>query len=463
MKRKLEVLALFVAFIVAACSDTSRVTAAGTRATTAAASTERGANAERYVAIGTSISMGWASNGVYDASQRTAWPALLAFADGGAMSLPLIQSPGCTSPIVPPLAAGTRLSGEPITGSTVCAPNDAGVVLPTQNVGLAAALAADVLLTTPEAAPYPWFARVLPSGVTALQAALGQQPTIISVELGGNEVLGALSGLALPGVTIVPLPYFTGPYDAILNAIGSTHPKAVLVGLPTNATNLPALRRGDEIWADRAEFAALHVDVSSDCDGSPNYINVSIKSLTMVFTAAFTSSHGLPDPVFSCADVAGTQDLVLTPTDIALVNGFLAQMNDHVRRQAAASGYGFFSLGALYDLPGLKGGPYSVITQLTSQEPYGPYVSLDGVHPNRQGHLVLASAAARAINTTYGGGAHVIQNTDASVFSARTVQPPLPSAVLAQARKFALAHQGERLSPCAMIGGCDIARRRNMR
>src|SRR5207248_3244901 len=104
--------------------------------------------------------------------------------------------------------------------------------------------------------------------------------------------------------------------------------KAVLVGLPVDARNLPAMRRGDEIWADRAEFAALHVDVSDDCNGSQNYINVSIKSLNLAFTGAFTSAHEFPNPVFSCADIPGTQDLVLTPADITTINGMLGQMSD---------------------------------------------------------------------------------------------------------------------------------------
>ncbi len=209
--------------------------------------------AEKYVAIGTSISMGWSSNGVYSASQTLSWPELLAFGDSRPITLPLIQSPGCTSPLVAPLAAGVRLSGESAAGSSVCAPLVSGVTLPTQNVALAGALAVDAVQTTPETpgAP-PWYARVLPPGTTKLTAALSQSQTVVSVELGGNEVLGATSGLFAPGVTVVPFPFFAQPYDALLDALSASRVKAVLVGLPADARNLPALRSGEEIWADRA-------------------------------------------------------------------------------------------------------------------------------------------------------------------------------------------------------------------
>ena len=50
---------------------------------------------QRYVAIGTSISMGVQSDGVYSATQQTSWPAQLARLAHRELSLPLIQAPGC--------------------------------------------------------------------------------------------------------------------------------------------------------------------------------------------------------------------------------------------------------------------------------------------------------------------------------------------------------------------------------
>jgi len=468
MSTTTKLLPLLAVLVGIGCSDASPTSPTRSIAPSTQAEADRSTQSgERLVAIGTSITMGWASNGVYAGSQVGAWPALIGFGSEHAISLPLIQSPGCTSPIAAPIGAGLRLSGESIAGSTTCAANAAGVTLPTQNVALAGALVIDVLLTTPQAvaSSFPWFGRVLPADATPLTAALAQQPTIVSVELGGNEVLNATSGLFAPGVTVVPFPYFAGPYDALLNAIGSTGAKAVLIGLPSEARNLPALRRGDEIWADRAEFAALHVDVSNDCEQSPNYINVSIKSLDMVFTGAFTFAHGYPNPVFSCADVPNTQDLVLTPADIAAINALLGQMTDNIRAQAAARGYAYFSLGALYDRPNLKPATYSVISQLTSSTPFGSFISLDGVHPSPVGHAVLADAAVRAINATYGHDAaghgsvaHLLGGVSDLISENRFPEPVLPSVALGQDRLSATRGAGVHLSSCGMPGNCTVAR-----
>lgn len=455
MKNRLSLVAvLSVVSFASACSDAP----VPTLAPTDRAESRRPDNAEKYVALGTSISMGWQSNGVYYAGQLVSFPSLLAFGSGRPITLPLIQSPGCISPLVAPLSAGKRLSGESAAGSTTCAPNVAGVTLPTQNAGISTALTADALTTpSPGPASAPWYNRVLPPGATQLTAALAQQPTIVSVEFGGNEVLGALSGLYAPGVTVVPFPFFAGPYSALLDAIGTTHAKAVLFEMPTTATRLPALRPAEEIWANRFEFAALHVDVNADCHGSPNFINVSIKSLNAAYEGAFRAANGLPNATFSCADIPGTPDLVITPSDVANLNALLAQMRAFVEGQAAARGYALASLGALYDRSDLKRKPYSIINHLTSPIPMGLYISLDGVHPNALGHGLLALDAARAINTRYGASFARTSTTTSALAFKEEMDEALPSIALVMAKSVAAQNRGVQLSPCFMPGACRAA------
>ena len=457
MNPRIQILALCAATLAAACTDASQPTAPAALSPGVSALDTKAHGGEKYVAIGTSISMGWASNGVYSASQLVSFPAQLRFGSLPQMSLPLIESPGCWSPLVPLLGAGLRLSGESAAGSTVCAPNVAGVTLPTQNVGLAGALTIDALLTTPAAAPVdqPWYARVLAPGMTQVTAALSQSPTLVSIELGGNDILGTSGGLVVPGGTYVPFPFFAQAFDFVLNAVGSANPNVLVVGLLTDGTKLPALRRGPEIWADRAEFAALHVDVSSDCEESDNWINVSSKSLGMVFAGAYAFAHGQPNVVYSCDDIPGIEDQVLTPADLTVLNTQLGQMVDLAAQQAATRGYAYFSIGALYNLPDLKPPVYSVVTQLTSSTPYGPYVSLDGVHPNALGHNILAHAAAQALNKTYHGiSAHADDN--AISLAARFVEPMAPSMALQLAKRIAAEHQGLRMPKCLMPGGCSV-------
>jgi len=258
-------------------------------------------------------------------------------------------------------------------------------------------------------------------------------------------------------VTFVPFPFYAAAYNAVLDAIAPSNAKAVLFGMPKDARGIHAFRQGHELWANRAEFAALHVDVSPDCENNENWINVSIKSLNMAFTGAFTSANGFPNPVYSCADIPGTPDQVLTPSDMAFVNATLAQMQAHVRAQATARGYAFADLGALFERSGLKPATYSVVQQLTSRTPYGALISLDGVHPSLFGHLVLAVEAARGINAQYGSHFAAAK----SIASLRAVDEgptELMSAsqALEMARAVAREHRGMQLPACSMPGGCRV-------
>ena len=65
----------------------------------------------RYVALGTSNSQGVQSAGISAATQRAAWPAQLAARAGAPFSLPLVQDPGCSPPLLPPLRLPVRSDG----------------------------------------------------------------------------------------------------------------------------------------------------------------------------------------------------------------------------------------------------------------------------------------------------------------------------------------------------------------
>ncbi len=46
--------------------------------------------------------------------------------------------------------------------------------------------------------------------------------------------------------------------------------------------------------------------------------------------------------------------------------------------------------------------PNAPPSPLSLTEPFGPWLSLDGVHPNAAAHVLIADHVIDAINTTYG-------------------------------------------------------------
>lgn len=416
--RSPRVLVLLTAALLAACADGST---APTRPLANVPSLQQSAGRgvlQRYVAIGTSISMGWTSDGVYANSQVDSWPAQLARMGEREITQPYIQFPGCRSPIAPPLALGVRLSGELILANPAtlsCAPLVEGVVLPTQNLAINGARTTDALFTTPENVTDPanraQYARVLPPGATQVSAMAAQDPKLVSVELGANEVLGARSGVALvgpPPATILAPQLWAPSYRQLLDRVEATTAKHVLlVGLFSDPASMPAFRFGAEIWANAAIFlAGFNVAVQADC-GSTNSQNlVFTPSVVLPALQAGAAAKAVgqgPVPLTCAGGSPTTVDFVLTPSEQATVATVVAQMNAIIRSEAQMRGFAYFDLDALFATPGVRT-PFNMATLMTSPQPFGPYMGLDGVHPNAAGQALLANAAARALNERYALG-----------------------------------------------------------
>jgi hypothetical protein len=397
MRHALALLAAFV--FVAACGDPVSPTRARTvlaRATFDATPTAQSIFA-RYVALGTSNSMGVQSAGISAPGQRAAWPAQLAARVGVPFSLPLVQDPGCGPPLLPPLAADAVLVGafgnNLVTAvMTTCAPLQASVTLPANNVAISGADVHDALYSTIESQGTTTrtgvlYSRVLLPGQTQVAAMIAQQPTFVSVELAANDVLPASTGRIS---AMTPYADWESDYDQVLAAVHSTAARGVLVGLPSNAASFPSIRRARELFNEWPSLLALGISVSLNCYFSSNYLFVPGYILTLLSKTPTTAT---------CADVPGAADYVLTASDMNAINARMAQMNAHMQTKAAENGYAYFSLDAVY---GLAKPRFSVSDLLFSNTPFGANISLDGVHPSSQGQALLATAAAQEINATYG-------------------------------------------------------------
>jgi lysophospholipase L1-like esterase len=393
-----------------ACSDTTTSPQSVVATQRLAAASEGRGAFQRYVAIGTSISMGVASDGTIRASQEQSWPAQLARLAHREITQPYIGGTGCRPPMQAPLSTGIRIDGESAAAdpSTLhCSPLEAGIQLPTQNLAINGALVRDALFTTPEnitdAGNAGITANVLPPGQTQISALESQDPKIVSVEFGGNEVLGSRSGIAIPGVTLFPVGPWKTLYTQLVDRVAAVSKYGILVGLITDVRNFPAFRRGSELYAQRDVFsAAFNVSVAPDCDGSDNLLFVPVRVPVAVANGLGRRRAGAGPYVLSCAaGPAAFTDYVLTPDEAATVNAQMAEMTAHIRAEAGRLGFAYTELEALYGRSDVKS-PFNVVEMMTTATPYGPYISLDGIHPSADGQRILAEAAARALDSQYG-------------------------------------------------------------
>src|SRR5437868_14177323 len=373
---------------------------------------------QRYVAIGTSVSMGVQSDGLYLASQQHAWPALLAHqAFGGNFTAPLLQGPGCYSPLIAPLQFQRRLSGAQYPGilpsDQICALLGT-IVLPTNNVAIDGATTYAALRVTPDttnAAPANvesdqrkrLYKAVLAPKLSQVTSMMQQNPTLVSVELGANEVLRTVTGgILVPAAayrqpdntfTFYPITLWQPQYDAIVDSVAKTGAKALLVSVPL-IPSLVGVYPGDDFYQQAAAFQSFGIVVNADCQGNTNLIYAFGKVLTALGSAKPYN--------FSCTDNPQAPDFILTSADTAFIDGLIRQMNTHISAQATAHSWSYFDFnGALGKFVAAKG-HFSLNAFLTCTRPFGQYVSLDGIHPTADGQQEIANAAAAALNSTYG-------------------------------------------------------------
>jgi hypothetical protein len=353
----------------------------------------------RYVSMGSSLSMGFASGGLTADGQRAAWPAQLAARAGVDFGLPLIDAPGCPPPLVTPLGNLRRADNSIFGTPTTCASSSAGVSLPEQNVSISGATAEHAVALTPlNNAKDPLYSRVLAGNQTQLRAVEAMNPTFVSVEFGANEVLPAMSGL----VSDASAGGFLSSFTQIANELRQrTSAKVLMALLPSDVRKFPAIRTGPEVASQRAAFATRNVSVNANCDASANYVTLIGKILPALVTGAARAATGLGPADLSCSDIAGQRDGILTPGDITTLNAAVKLINDIITDRANTNNYALFSLGSLYDT--VKDGvPFDLNAILTSTTPFGTLMSHDGIHPSPAGHAILASAAQAGIVAKYG-------------------------------------------------------------
>jgi hypothetical protein len=412
MKRNWSFCACALALVVLASCDEDRTTGpAGQDAFS------------RYVSIGTSVSMGVQSDGVYYATQQHAWPALLAHqAFATSFTEPLLQGPGCYSPLIAPIQFQRRLSGAQYPGisTSTSPPGDqvcallGSITLPPNNVAIDGATTYAALRITSDstnAAPANvesdqrkrLYRAVLAPKMSQVTEMMAQNPTLVSVELGANEVLRAVTaGILVPAAayrqpdgtfTYYPTALWQPQYDAIVDSVAKTGAKALLVSVP-QIPNLVGVYPGDDFYQQAAAFQSFGIVVNPDCQGNTNLIYAFIKVLTAL---------GSPKPYnFSCTDNPGTADFVLTPADVAFIGDLIQQMNTHISAAAAAHSWAYLDLNTALAAFVAEKTPFNLSNFLSCTRPFGQYISLDGIHPNADGQQVIANAAADALNAQYG-------------------------------------------------------------
>ncbi|MEA2764494.1 MAG: hypothetical protein QOK07_898 [Gemmatimonadaceae bacterium] len=361
-----------------------------------------------YVAMGNSITAGFQSGGISDATQRQSYAFLLASRMGTQYHYAALANPGCPAPII-----NFNTQARP-TGAPPCALRVTSSITDIlNNVAVPGASSYD-----PTAVNGTPFSNALTTfilgGKTQVARALDAKPTFVTIGIVGNDYLSfaVQDGRTAALANITPVATFTANYDKTISELlaGAPDVKGVIMAnvLPTNVPILfPAAAMSNATF--KAGFDA-QAGTTTTLDPSCVAGGAGANSLINTFLAHQIRAGAHP-PIVACVPGGASgalpapigDILILDPGEQVTINTIVSGYNTYLQTKANSIGFGFYDPNTLLTTLKAAGTVIRATPNYASATaPFGTGMSLDGVHPSLAVHRLLANDLIAVINTKYG-------------------------------------------------------------
>ncbi len=359
-----------------------------------------------YVALGDSMTAGFASASMMDWYQDRSYPAVLALQAGVSdFEQPYISEPG-----IGPIFELVSLAPQPViqpVGLVPGQPTNATYPGIYNNLGIPTSTLYDMIFQTGDinnliAGNFDtvFFDIVLRNGInTALEQAIGMQPSFMTVWIGSNDVLGAaLAGTPIDGITMTPVEFFGGLYGNAVGALATnTTADIVLINVPY-VTEIPFTTSVDP-FVDIPDIGRWYLMADTGPLTDDDFV-------TLGGGALIAMGYGLPGgpPLPDNLNLfTGEPGVVLRAAEVDILNAQVDGYNAAIDQAASAFGYPVFDVNAFF--ASISSGAYVPTyggTTLSTQFLLGGIFSYDGIHPQHIGYALLADELIQFINAEYG-------------------------------------------------------------
>jgi GDSL-like Lipase/Acylhydrolase len=385
----------------------------------------------RYIAVGNSLTAGYADGGLYLAGQMNSYPSIMAqqmkLVGGGSFSQPLFSTAQSNG------SGYLQLTGFSATGSPITAPVTTNLavrgVLPVPGFG-------NVILYTKYTgnienygvpgikllnityAPYGnlngYYERMLPgdapTNTTAYLDFITAKPfTFFSNWLGNNDALGyATSGGA--GDVLTDKNTFAQLYGLLISKLTANGQKGVVGTIPDvtsvpyfNTITVGAILAGVQQANPAVKALYINALVSGTTyaprPATANDLIVLTFPTSMIGQLVSTPFGMLPYGLTPYSPI--DNQYVLDQNEVALTEDYVNSYNTTIKSIAASKGLAVFdSFTFLNNIK--KNGLVVDGVSLNSGYISGGIFSLDGVHLTPRGYAIVANEFIKAINSTYG-------------------------------------------------------------
>jgi lysophospholipase L1-like esterase len=359
-----------------------------------------------YVALGDSLTAGFASGSLMDWYQDRSYPALISdLVAGTSFEQPLVSEPGFG-----PIFELVQLAPDPViapVGEEPGLPVNATLPRPYNNLGVPGATLYNMIFTAGDInnllqGNYDNVMHdlILRDGTyTALEQGIGMAPTFMTVWIGNDDVLTAvLAATPIDGVTMTPVEFFAGLYNNAIGAlVTNTAADIVLINLPYS-TEIPFVN-SLEPFVDIPDLGRWYLEADTGPLTDDDLVTLSAGELIAM-------GYGLPGgpPLPDDMNVlTGEPGYVLRADEVETINERIDDLNAAIADVAATFGLPVFDANAFFhEIASGETTPYFAGATLSADFLLGGIFSYDGVHPQNIGYALFADELVQFINTTFG-------------------------------------------------------------
>ncbi len=409
-----------------------------------------GADFTTYVAVGNSLTAGYADGALYKTSQMYGWANILGqqltTVGGGEFVYPAVTSEFGVLPGKLKLGFSTDCLGVtslgPVSDSGQLDSYTNHIDYAVNNVGVPGAKVFHLLangygnpayVTLGLANPYfAKFSSTTNPDISVLEQALSMSPTFFSLWIGNNDVLGyATSGGV--GDSITGVTTFGAAYNALVTNLTLGNAKGVIANIPsvTSAAffttipyNIIDIPEDGQWMVDMLTTAYGPYNAAMEAYNLPYRIEFKLGPNPMVIQDADMAALGLPAQLqirqmtenelalltlpqdsIKCATwgsaVPVPSQYILTTTEIEKIDAATTTFNDIIKAAAVDKGLAFVDVNSIMKEVSATGLTFDGIT-FSPAFVTGNLFSLDGIHLTPQGNAVIANYFIDAINGQYG-------------------------------------------------------------
>jgi len=356
-----------------------------------------------YISVGDSLAAGVSSASLVAHHQQHSVPSLIA-RQGGVTNF---EQPWVSAPGIPAELMLTSLRPTVIVPrSGVGSPANVGLARPYNNLAVPGATLDDALnRASDDGGSHDLVLRGLG---TQVQQAVGMRPSLLTVWIGNNDVLGAaVRGRAIDGVTLTPADVFRSRYSQLIATLRATGARIVAANLP-DATVIPYVTTLAPAVPDPTTGQPLMVDGQTVPLLGPAGPLPAQAHVTLAASSLLAQGYGVPVSLGGRARIEGTtcvgclpDEVVLDPSETQMISDRVRVNNQAIADICGAAGIPVVDLNGLLQRAHDTGLEVGGVT-LNSDFLTGGLFSYDGIHLTDLGHAVAANEWIRTINAAGG-------------------------------------------------------------